>query len=214
MMKKDVKDDKVKGQPLRYASCFFNEESEQYCLMARYYHPKQGVFLSVDPEISGDESVTMNSGYAYANNNPIKNIDADGKWFWAAAVGAWGAYDGHRWAKKRGYTGWRYYGSVAAGAAWGATGGKYIGKAVKWGYKAAQTYRFKRNYNRMSIANKYSYQRYQAVNWNTKVRGHYKGDVPFKNHERKLSRRGNYREYDAHYTIKRNRGRERFVVHH
>ncbi len=39
----------------------------------------------------------------------------------------------------------------------GATGRKYIVKAVKWDYKAAQTYKFKRNYNRMSIANKYSY---------------------------------------------------------
>ncbi|KAA1035038.1 RHS repeat protein, partial [Macrococcus equipercicus] len=138
VLKEDIKDSNLKNQPFKYASYYYDTESSQYYLMARYYNPKQGAFLSVDPEIDGDESVAMNNGYAYANNNPVKNIDADGKWFWAAAGGAWGAYDGHRWAKSRGYTGWKYYGSVAAGAAWGASGGKWIGKAAGWGYRGVK----------------------------------------------------------------------------
>jgi len=49
---------------------------------ARYYSPLEGRFLSVDPEM--DTRAAMSSPqkwnrYAYADNNPIKNIDANGR---------------------------------------------------------------------------------------------------------------------------------------
>nr|WP_141543199.1 RHS repeat-associated core domain-containing protein [Bacillus wiedmannii] len=49
-----------------------------YYLIARYYNPEHGVFLSVDPD-SGDEDdpVTQN-GYTYADNNPAMMTDPDG----------------------------------------------------------------------------------------------------------------------------------------
>ncbi|KAA1040370.1 RHS repeat protein, partial [Macrococcus equipercicus] len=79
VLKEDVKDTNLKGQPFRYASYFYDNESSQYYLMARYYHPKHGLFLSVDPDLGADERVGMHNGYAYADNNPIIKIDSNGK---------------------------------------------------------------------------------------------------------------------------------------
>ncbi|PKE06430.1 DNRLRE domain-containing protein [Macrococcoides caseolyticum] len=102
IIKSDVKDDKVKGQPFRYASYFFDEELEQYYLMARYYHPKQGVFLSVDPELSDDETVEMNNAYSYSANNPVMKYDSTGRWVWLvpAAVWVYRGYKGYKMLKK------------------------------------------------------------------------------------------------------------------
>ncbi|MFJ7980071.1 RHS repeat-associated core domain-containing protein [Lysinibacillus xylanilyticus] len=64
--------------PHRYAGYRYDEDSKLYYLMARYYNPDTGVFLSLDP-VRGD---TMNplslNGYNYANNNPVMNVDPDG----------------------------------------------------------------------------------------------------------------------------------------
>ena len=55
--------------------------------MARYYHPAQGIFLSLDPDPGyEDDQLTMN-GYAYADNNPVMNIDPDGNFAIAASFG-------------------------------------------------------------------------------------------------------------------------------
>ena len=49
-----------------------------YYLIARYYNPDHGVFLSVDPDPGdGDDPVTQN-GYTYADNNPVMMVDPDG----------------------------------------------------------------------------------------------------------------------------------------
>nr|WP_252199168.1 RHS repeat-associated core domain-containing protein [Bacillus toyonensis] len=45
-----------------------------YYLIARYYNPDHGVFLSADPD---DDPVTQN-GYTYADNNPVMMVDPDG----------------------------------------------------------------------------------------------------------------------------------------
>ena len=64
--------------PYRYAGNRYDESTKLYYLMARYYNPDTGVFLSLDP-VRGD---TMNplslNGYNYANNNPVMNVDPDG----------------------------------------------------------------------------------------------------------------------------------------
>ncbi|WP_413363756.1 RHS repeat domain-containing protein [Lysinibacillus sp. 3P01SB] len=65
--------------PYRYAGYRYDEQTKLYYLMARYYNPDTGVFLSLDP-VRGDmkNPLTMN-GYNYANNNPVMNVDPDGE---------------------------------------------------------------------------------------------------------------------------------------
>ncbi|EJQ42231.1 RHS repeat-associated core domain-containing protein [Bacillus cereus BAG5X1-1] len=66
--------------PFGYAGYMYDKEIDMYYLIARYYNPDHGVFLSVDPD-SGDEDdpVTMN-GYTYGDNNPVMMVDPDGHW--------------------------------------------------------------------------------------------------------------------------------------
>ena len=56
----------------------YDKEIGMYYLIARYYNPEHGVFLSVDPD-PGDEDdpITMN-GYTYGDNNPVMMVDPDG----------------------------------------------------------------------------------------------------------------------------------------
>ncbi|WP_346426548.1 DNRLRE domain-containing protein [Bacillus thuringiensis] len=80
----------VKGialdNPFGYAGYMYDKEIGMYYLIARYYNPEHGVFLSVDPDPGdSDDPVTMN-GYTYADNNPVMNIDPDGHWAMAAGI--------------------------------------------------------------------------------------------------------------------------------
>ncbi|KPU51396.1 RHS repeat-associated core domain protein [Bacillus wiedmannii] len=54
--------------PFGYAGYMYDKGIGMYYLIARYYNPEHGVFLSVDPD-PGDEDdpVTMN-GYTYGND--------------------------------------------------------------------------------------------------------------------------------------------------
>jgi RHS repeat-associated protein len=67
--------------PYRYAGYRYDENTKLYYLMARYYNPDKGVFLTHDP-VRGelDNPITLN-GYNYANNNPVMNIDPSGMIF-------------------------------------------------------------------------------------------------------------------------------------
>lgn len=48
-------------------------------MVARYYDPAAGRFLSTDPALTDAKNGTNFSRYAYANNNPYKYIDPDGR---------------------------------------------------------------------------------------------------------------------------------------
>ena len=69
----------------------YDKEIGMYYLIARYYNPEHGVFLSVDPD-PGDEDdpVTMN-GYTYGDNNPVMKVDPDGHAAWWLVSGGVGA---------------------------------------------------------------------------------------------------------------------------
>jgi RHS repeat-associated protein len=75
---KNVNDEKINDQPIRYASYYYDEDLKLYYLMARYYHPEHAVFLSVDSILDSDESIEMANGYSYVTNNPIIRIDSTG----------------------------------------------------------------------------------------------------------------------------------------
>ena len=49
-------------------------------MQARYYDPDAGAFLSVDPVSFAPGGITSFNRYLYANGNPIRNVDRDGKW--------------------------------------------------------------------------------------------------------------------------------------
>ncbi|KPU51807.1 DNRLRE domain-containing protein [Bacillus wiedmannii] len=116
--------------PFGYAGYMYDKEIGMYYLIARYYNPDHGVFLSVDPD-PGDEDdpVTMN-GYTYADNNPVMKIDPDGHapwWLMAAGGGAAGGLGSYLYQNRnKGYT-WKGAFSAAGkgalkGLAWAGAG--------------------------------------------------------------------------------------------
>src|SRR5574337_1092160 len=56
-------------------------ESGLVYMQARYYDPATGRFLSVDPVTPTPGDLFNFNRYAYAGNNPIKNVDPDGRAF-------------------------------------------------------------------------------------------------------------------------------------
>nr|WP_084167355.1 RHS repeat-associated core domain-containing protein [Shouchella lehensis] len=92
-----------------------------YYLMARYYEPKHGVFLSLDPDPGDEDDIITQNGYTYANNNPVMLVDPDGHYFWLAVNAGFAAYHGYK-AYKAG-KGWRGVGGAVA-SAFGP--GKYV----------------------------------------------------------------------------------------
>ncbi|SFC42453.1 DNRLRE domain-containing protein [Bacillus sp. UNCCL81] len=64
--------------PYGYAGYIFDKELKMYYLMARYYNPEQGVFLSLDPHPGDDDDSITQNGYTYGDNNPVMLTDPDG----------------------------------------------------------------------------------------------------------------------------------------
>nr|EJQ76484.1 RHS repeat-associated core domain-containing protein [Bacillus cereus HuA4-10] len=64
--------------PFGYAGYMYDKEIGMYYLIARYYNPDHGVFLSVDPDPGDEDDPITQNAYTYAHNNPVMKIDADG----------------------------------------------------------------------------------------------------------------------------------------
>ncbi|SCC02414.1 RHS repeat domain-containing protein [Bacillus mycoides] len=64
--------------PFGYAGYMYDKEIDMYYLMARYYHPDHGMFISVDPDPGDEDDPITQNAYTYAHNNPVMKIDADG----------------------------------------------------------------------------------------------------------------------------------------
>ena len=71
-------------QPFRYRGYIYDEETELYYLRSRYYTPTMTRFVNVDFEIHTEAQLFGAQLYSYCANNPIKNIDSEGTWFWDA----------------------------------------------------------------------------------------------------------------------------------
>lgn len=69
----------AKENPIRYAGYYYDEETKNYYLQARYYNPENGSFLALDPHPGDDDEPLSQNGYTYANNNPVMYTDPDGE---------------------------------------------------------------------------------------------------------------------------------------
>ena len=112
--------------PYRYKGYYYDTEIGLYFLKTRFYDPQACRFISmddiayIDPETIGGVNL-----YAYCNNNPVMNVDPNGKFFFtflaAVGIGAlFGAVDGGITAVMSGQDFWTGF---AAGAIGGAIGG-------------------------------------------------------------------------------------------
>ncbi|WP_223661477.1 RHS repeat-associated core domain-containing protein [Pseudobacillus badius] len=150
------------------------EETGLYYLIARYYQPEDGVFLTVDPEGGDTEDPKIQNGYNYANNNPVMMTDPDGDVPWASINAGFATYSGYKAYK----SGKGASGIVAAAAVGFIGGGK--GKAVKKGIglikKIHRNSRWSRRVNHATR---------QANKWAEKFGGTYHTRVVKKNMTRK-----------------------------
>ncbi|MCG6796213.1 RHS repeat-associated core domain-containing protein [Geobacillus sp. YHL] len=127
--------------PYRYAGYQYDNETGLYYLIARYYHPEHGVFLSLDPDPGDADDILTQNGYAYANNNPVKMVDPDGKFAWWAAAALSGAVIDagiYAWENRKNYRSKRFWKGLGKSAIRGAITSVAIGGAGKIAYWAAR----------------------------------------------------------------------------
>ncbi|WP_353055066.1 RHS repeat-associated core domain-containing protein, partial [Bacillus thuringiensis] len=72
--------------PFGYAGYMYDKEIGMYYLIARYYNPDHGVFLSVDPDPGDEDDPVTQNGYTYGDNNPVMMTDPDGHKAWKNSV--------------------------------------------------------------------------------------------------------------------------------
>ncbi len=80
--------------PFGYAGYMYDKEIGMYYLIARYYNPGHGVFLSADPDPGDEDDPVTQNGYTYGDNNPVMMTDPDGHVAWWAVAGGIGAATG------------------------------------------------------------------------------------------------------------------------
>ena len=74
----------AKINPFRYRGYYYDQDSELYYLLTRYYDPSLSRFMSIDSiEYLDSNSLNGLNLYAYCLNNPIMNIDSFGCSAWS-----------------------------------------------------------------------------------------------------------------------------------
>ena len=95
-------------------------------MIARYYNPEHGVFLSIDPDPGDEDDPVTQNGYTYADNNPMMMTDSDGHSPTLLINAGFAIYDGYG-AYKSGAN-WKRIGIASAK---GFVGGGRIGAAKR-----------------------------------------------------------------------------------
>ena len=120
--------------PFRYRGYYYDTETELYFLKTRYYDPEIGRFMTIDGiEYLDPETINGLNLYAYCGNNPVMNVDPNGKFFHTfllVSIGIGAAIGGiiagitayHSCSR-----GWDLFGSIAKGLFIGAIVGGIIG---------------------------------------------------------------------------------------
>ena len=118
--------------PFRYRGYYFDTETGFYYLQTRYYDPEVGRFINMDSiDYVNPEIINGLNLFAYCNNNPVMNVDPEGKWSWKSvlkvvlAVAIVAAV-----AVVAVATAGTALGVIAAGAAIGAAAGFVVGGTV------------------------------------------------------------------------------------
>ncbi len=125
-----------------YGGGIYDKTTGLYYLNARYYSPENGSFLTQDTyRGSRSKTETLNL-YGYCAGNPISYTDPSGHWIWGVVGAAMGAYDGYKYAKKKGYKGWKMYASIAGGAALGVVNPFKVFKVARTGYKTYKAVKY------------------------------------------------------------------------
>lgn len=65
--------------PIRYRSYYYDNETEMYYLLSRYYDPETGRFINAD---DFNYLVCDNNLFKYCNNDPVNYIDKNGHLSW------------------------------------------------------------------------------------------------------------------------------------
>ena len=77
--------------PIRYRSYYYDTETGFYYLKSRYYDPQVGRFINADSIDEAHDAKGIVNGlnlYSYCNNNPVMNVDEDGR-SWLRNIGNW-----------------------------------------------------------------------------------------------------------------------------
>ncbi len=140
--------------------------------MARYYEPKHGLFLPLNPNPGDEDGIITQNGYTYANNNPVMLVDPDGHYVWAIAGAGFGGVASYKAARAKGARGWKLVGATAGGAALGAVGGGFL-KAGKGLYKAGKLSKTYWNAKKVAKANKGTIKRARSgKGWTVTTKKH------------------------------------------
>jgi RHS repeat-associated protein len=130
--------------PQQFTGKEFDQETNLYYYGARYYDPRTQVWQTPDPAIESYLDGKPNGGafssanmalYTYAQNNPVRLTDPDGRWVHIAVGAGIGALvsagiEGYRQYKSGEFSALRLAGAAAGGAVAGAVGAATLGASA------------------------------------------------------------------------------------
>ena len=76
----EVKPDSKDDNPFRYCGEYYDKETEEIYLRARYYQPEKGRFLTRDTYTGEEDEPESLHLYAYCENDGVNMVDSTGHW--------------------------------------------------------------------------------------------------------------------------------------
>ena len=76
----EVKPDSKDDNPFRYCGEYYDKETEEIYLRARYYQPEMGRFLTRDTYTGEEDEPQSLHLYAYCENDGVNMVDPSGHW--------------------------------------------------------------------------------------------------------------------------------------